>query len=542
MASIPNIFQGHTFLGQALAGLASQIMSGPSDAENYASADNALLLHRKVQGQDSLAARFRGFDTPSAPVGNSPGPLTSVAPAAPVAAPAPSGPNEASIADLIKSLGGAVTSGYRTPQHNADIGGAANSFHTQGDGQAADVTGVPEAALRAAIEQRGWPIAELMTEHAGDPHSTGDHVHYAWGGGGAPAPAFPIAQQAVAAPQPNTVAGVPWGEMASDALYAGVDPTKLGEYELNILANRDGARANSAVNAAVGAGKPYDGTAQGFDLKQADDITKANLTQAGDNFRNANTIAGEDRRSTASLANQAAIAAGHDAAKGAVDPNAVTFGVDYFLANGVLPPSARNAHLQNAIMAQVTTVLKRAGVTQDDITNKRLGIHARGQAANVLAKQGALTDVNEATVNGSMDILQGLLDKGAAGPTNMTSLNEVIQWGRRQGNNADAANLVNAISTVANEYARVMTGTTGGAAATDGARNEAAQRILLGYNQGTIEAVMGQMRQEMEVRSRAYASGLVKETGGALAPHDANSSPAPAKPGNLDDILKKYGH
>jgi hypothetical protein len=114
-----------------------------------------------------------------------------------------------------------ITSGYRSPEHNADIGGAPNSYHTRGKGEALDVTGVPVSSLRQAISEQGYPATELMAEGAHSKHSTGNHVHWAFGG--ATKAASPIAA-AMAPQEPQTTT-------LTDQVPSGVSmaPPSIGE-------------------------------------------------------------------------------------------------------------------------------------------------------------------------------------------------------------------------------------------------------------------------------------------------------------------------
>lgn len=58
MPTIPNFLRGTSPLGTAFANLSSTLQNQPSDAQNIQNADNALLTHRKVQGQQGLADFF----------------------------------------------------------------------------------------------------------------------------------------------------------------------------------------------------------------------------------------------------------------------------------------------------------------------------------------------------------------------------------------------------------------------------------------------------------------------------------------------------
>lgn len=75
--------------------------------------------------------------------------------------------------------GGTHTSGYRNPAKNKAVGGAPNSYHTRGKGQATDLVppqGADIGAFRGELSRRldaqGLRLAELIDE--------GDHWHIAW--------------------------------------------------------------------------------------------------------------------------------------------------------------------------------------------------------------------------------------------------------------------------------------------------------------------------------------------------------------------------
>lgn len=76
--------------------------------------------------------------------------------------------------------GATFTSGFRTSDHNSEIGGVPNSMHTRGDGQAWDVTPAKGQSMNALYAQLAQlPHTELINE--------GNHVHIGWGAKGAPA-------------------------------------------------------------------------------------------------------------------------------------------------------------------------------------------------------------------------------------------------------------------------------------------------------------------------------------------------------------------
>lgn len=90
--------------------------------------------------------------------------------AAPIADPA------AAVDGEVKSIGATITSGLRSPAHNAQVGGVPNSEHLTG--QARDIVPPPNMTLAelGADIQRRVPGAKVLVEK--------DHVHVQWRGAG----------------------------------------------------------------------------------------------------------------------------------------------------------------------------------------------------------------------------------------------------------------------------------------------------------------------------------------------------------------------
>lgn len=74
---------------------------------------------------------------------------------------------------IVRGIGGTPTSGFRTVQHNEDVGGVKGSFHTKG--QALDIAktaGLTLDKIVKAFEAQGVRLIEKLDE--------GDHFHVAW--------------------------------------------------------------------------------------------------------------------------------------------------------------------------------------------------------------------------------------------------------------------------------------------------------------------------------------------------------------------------
>lgn len=148
------------------------------------------------------APQYQTVGTDSRLVETSPG-VTGGGVAAPTQAPALSGDPSSVVAPLTQ-LGARMTSGVRTAEHNAQVGGVPNSRHVTG--QAADLVppqGMTMAQLEAETRAR-LPGARVINE--------GDHVHVQWGGGGqAAAPAGGPRVVVDAAPKPSSQVATPPG-------------------------------------------------------------------------------------------------------------------------------------------------------------------------------------------------------------------------------------------------------------------------------------------------------------------------------------------
>lgn len=234
-------------------------------------------------------------------------------------------------------------------------------------------------------------------------------------------------------------------------------------------------------------------------------------------------------------------------------PQAIDNGAAYFIQTGTMPVGLRNRTDQTAIQNRIAEMKPKevdAATWMKGLTNAGMAFNARKQAAAQTGKQQALTIVNENTVNGSIKILDDLLKQGAASGLTFTKANDALQWYRRETNDPIAIKLKNTIGTISNEYARVMTGQTGGAASSDAARNESATRMLLGFKDGTMRSVAANLQQEMKARSDSYLNVMNQLTGGEYGgpavdvPVDIDPAAKPAAGPSLSDIdaeLKRRG-
>jgi len=226
----------------------------------------------------------------------------------------------------------------------------------------------------------------------------------------------------------------------------------------------------------------------------------------------------------------------------AEDPSIKMYGA-ILATTGHLPTGAgRDASSMRAYRTAAYNYLKSQGLSDEQIAQKipanAIGYKAQGSAASTMAKTNAATAVNEGTVNNSINIVRTLLPF-AASKGSFTDVNSFMQALGRKTNDPNAVMLKNGIDSISAEYARVMTGATNGTASSDASRKEAADRILTGYNNGTLNAVMNQMQLEMAGRSGSQSSVLKNLSNGSYSgvpvPYSPKKPPplSPVSPSNL---------
>lgn len=169
-----------------------------------------------------------------------------------------------------------VTSGYRSPQANAAVGGVANSAHLQPNGAYDFVPpqGVsPQqaaATLAQGLKRDGVPFDQVIAEPTVGPHSTGAHVHVSFAGSrgqvlgvqgfqGQPAQGAPQPQpQGNASAQPGPQGGGP-GVLAPNPTQQSAGEDALKELRATVaqkqtVANLAQEFLQDSGNAATGPG------------------------------------------------------------------------------------------------------------------------------------------------------------------------------------------------------------------------------------------------------------------------------------------------
>jgi hypothetical protein len=219
----------------------------------------------------------------------------------------------------------------------------------------------------------------------------------------------------------------------------------------------------------------------------------------------------------------------------ALSPEGLTNQVDTYIASrGAIIPSfgygKSGLANRDKFYNQLADSMKAQGLTASDIASGKAEYKANSAALGQVSKMRNQVQSYEQTVQKNMDLLEGLVAKGAK--TGAPIINRWIQAGRAAINgDPDVTAYNTAIQTVVNEYAKVMAGGTGSSAASsDSARAEAAKLLSNAQTPDQVKAAISTMRKEMANRIESLKA---QETD--LKTRLGNKS------GAASDLKAKYG-
>jgi len=155
--------------------------------------------------------------------------------------------------------------------------------------------------------------------------------------------------------------------------------------------------------------------------------------------------------------------------------------------------------MRQQVLARAAQMARAEGSTAEaDIIMQR-SLTANSQALSRITTQRAQIHNFEQTALRNLDLAVAASERVQR--TGSPIINDMLLEARRRGvGDPDVQQLTIAIETFAEEYAKVMSGATGGAAATDSAREQAHRMINSSMTTEQIRAVSQQMRAEMANR------------------------------------------
>jgi hypothetical protein len=191
----------------------------------------------------------------------------------------------------------------------------------------------------------------------------------------------------------------------------------------------------------------------------------------------------------------------HSADSTLLDDAGITYAAQIYAKTGQIPPLGQGkdaARLRAQIVGRAASLDAAGGITGSD---------RAGQMADYKADRAALTSLSRtasqvlafedtAKRNGAL-----ALEKAAkAGVGNTPIFNKWVNAGRKATGDPDVAAMNAAVETFANEYAKVVSGATGGAVTSDTARAHANSLINSAMSPAQLKSVMGTLFADMDNR------------------------------------------
>lgn len=263
------------------------------------------------------------------------------------------------------------------------------------------------------------------------------------------------------------------------------------------------AKARASI---LGNGGTADMTAGQFVQKWGDAYTKAAGGAPADGAPNDSAPAGVATDAQGNAYRLGSPVGASADSENRLTPEAVDYVAQQYIATGQLPPMGMGKSAtanRNAVLNRAQQIEAETGATGYDAVARHATMKTAQATLTQASKTLSAVQAAEGTVEQNMGIVMRLAPKGA-GPTGSPMLNAPIQslrknvWGSK-----DVAAFDGALGTVADEYGKVMTTSTGtgGQALSDSARQEAYSRLSKAATIGQLQATMSTMRQEMASRS-----------------------------------------
>lgn len=190
-----------------------------------------------------------------------------------------------------------------------------------------------------------------------------------------------------------------------------------------------------------------------------------------------------------------------------LSPEATKLSADLYLQTGQLPAlglsGAAAGVARVKILNEAGRMATESGDTAAAITAKRATLAASKTALTQVTRQAGLTGAFEKSATKSLDL--ALKRSNEVDRSGSTMLNRWVQWKNGQISSDPAILRFQAdVETATNEYAKVVTGQTGGAAVSDAARAQTGKMLSAAYSQEAFAAIVSDMKLDMANRITGY--------------------------------------
>lgn len=169
-----------------------------------------------------------------------------------------------------------------------------------------------------------------------------------------------------------------------------------------------------------------------------------------------------------------------------------------------LPTGQGNAGLRKAMMAQAFKDLEERGMSPGSAIVTRTSVDADRKSMANLTKQADAFQSFENKLLLDMKRVETLMPKGGMGPSAIPLLDSYVQHGRdRLLGDPSVPGYNAALITVIDEYAKIMSGSTGNTPTSDAARAQIAEMLRADMNSGQVGKVFETIRVDAHNRQQA---------------------------------------
>jgi len=206
-----------------------------------------------------------------------------------------------------------------------------------------------------------------------------------------------------------------------------------------------------------------------------------------------------------------------------LDENGIDYVAQDYRRNGSSVLSRFSATDKAKVINKASELAKADGNTSEAESLQRFSIHANQIALNQLTKQEQLVVAYEKTADKQLNLL---VELGRKVPkTDWPIINSKLIKGEKTIAGSPAANnfLSSAIATQG-EFAKILSGSTSAAGATDASRREAAEMISPYLSEEGLESLVPNLKREMEFRKQGYAEQKAELLKASVQPKNTPSS------------------
>lgn len=219
-------------------------------------------------------------------------------------------------------------------------------------------------------------------------------------------------------------------------------------------------------------------------------------------------------------------------APGALDPDGLAYAATVYRLTGQMPSLGMGKNPDRAriinLAASQAKVLKQ---TPAMAVQRQFLLKGDAQSLNRITLLASTAEAAESKAAGQIDIIREL--SGKVKRTQYPILNRAILSGQTSiAGDPDATALMNAISTFAQEYGKIIEGSTGSVAGSSDASRSAAGRLVnAAMNPQQLARVLDLMQREMDLTIQGYGvtkAEIARRMGESPAP---SAAPAPGSSG-----------